>query len=189
MFTNTLVALKTSCEQARRNCEHCGCVPTHVVRIDLSTSTPVPYDNTTRVEYNTHTTSVAKDKRKKMPHCAQRTLFERHWSAARNKTPTLRKRYPLEHNISRMTPYHHQPNATPSRALVYTEALLLLPCCYWTRNAIHATMFLGISLVRMTARHIQSACSHRNVANDPGFAFRPCRLVLSPTQRRSLRGC
>lgn len=131
----------------------------------------------------------------KTPQCAQRTVFERHWSAPKNKNANAKKKdttsraHRLSYSCRDAAPYHRQPTVTRSRTLVYTEALSLLPCCYWTRNAILAAMFRGISPAEMTARHIQSAYNRQGTANVPGFAFRPSRLVLSPTQRRNLRDC
>jgi len=172
---------------------------TDVQRVDPRscpwTSTFTTHDDTVPDEYGTRTTSVTKENTKS-PCCAQCTLClnatlvcpQKPNANARKKIP------PLEHNIFRITaemqrhfiinqtqPY--QGRWCPRKHCRFCHAVTgpgtqsLLPYC------------LSISPARMIARRTQSAYNLQSVANDPGFAFRPGRLVWSPTQRRNLRNC
>jgi len=111
------------------------------------TSTLTTHDDTMPDESGTHTTSVTKENTKSPCVLNAPCVLTPHWSAPSNQTPMLGKNTPsraqhLSYNCRDAAPFHHQPNATLSRTLVHSEALSLLPCCHWTRNAILATILL-----------------------------------------------
>ena len=83
------------------------------MRIDFSTSTFRRHNDTMRDQYGTHTTSVAKDKKKRFivlnALCLNATGLHPETNAdAKKKTPARQQR--LLYSCRDAAPYHHQPN-------------------------------------------------------------------------------
>lgn len=86
---------------------------TIIMRIDFSTSTFRRHNDTMRDQYGTHTTSVAKDKKKRFivlnALCLNATGLHPETNAdAKKKTPARQQR--LLYSCRDAAPYHHQPN-------------------------------------------------------------------------------
>lgn len=101
------------------------------MRIDFSTSTFIRHNDTMRDECGTHTTSVAKDKRKYLTVlnalCLNATGLHPETNAdAKKKIPSRQQR--LLYSCSDAAPYHHQPHVPMKDVGVHgsTVALAML---------------------------------------------------------------